>query len=483
MRKSTIWLAGLFLACVIVLGWKEQLIGSSVKENLSHWMADKSLEGVQIFLKWRSPGVALAEQAEEEARLLEAEQQAYVLKQENDTWKQQNTAEIEKINSKKNDKISDTAVRKEASQIEGSGAGTDQSENDKSGTAQNEGDKNEAARKEAVQNEAAQNGTAQNGTARNETVQNDTTQNETSKNETPQNEAAQKEGGEMEGNQNGKEGTASRGDTTKKQNGMEMDSFSEYVQAAAAGNLLNYSWKQLTDFDFLTEHFYQIHGNTTIYPSQLDGEAYLKKDFSIKRETDGPQILIYHTHGSEDFQDSKAGDPDTLITGVGDALATILEEDYGYQVYHDTTVFPYNSSYSRGREKVQKLMEQYPDIQVVIDLHRDSSPNRHLVTKIDGKSTAQIMFFNGMSQTTDGPLTTRKNENLADNLAFSLQLKLTAEQLYPGFARKNYLKAYRYNMDLAKRYALIEVGAETNTLQEEINAMEPLAKILHCVIQ
>ena len=93
------------------------------------------------------------------------------------------------------------------------------------------------------------------------------------------------------------------------------------------------------------------------------------------------------------------------------------------------------------------------------------------------------MFFNGMSQTTSGPLTSRNNENLEDNLAFSLQLKLAAEQLYPGFARKNYLKAYRYNMDLAKRYALIEVGAETNTLQEEINAMEPLAEILHCVLQ
>ena len=62
-------------------------------------------------------------------------------------------------------------------------------------------------------------------------------------------------------------------------------------------------------------------------------------------------------------------------------------------------------------------------------------------------------------------------------------MKLAAEQLYPGFTRKNYLKAYRYNMDLMGRYTLIEVGAETNTLQEEINAMEPLAEILHRVLQ
>ena len=259
--------------------------------------------------------------------------------------------------------------------------------------------------------------------------------------------------------------------------------FSEYIQTAMSEHKLLYSWEQLTDFNFITDKLYQIHGNTTIYPSQLKLEEFLKKDLSIDRESEGPQILIYHTHGSEYFKDSDKENPDTLITGVGDALQDILEEKYGYNVYHDTTVFPYNSSYSRGREKVQQLMEKYPDIQVIIDMHRDSSPNTHLVTEIDGKPTAQIMFFNGMSQTVNGPLASRNNENLPDNLAFSLQMKLAADQLYPGFARKNYLKAYRYNMDLAGRYTLIEVGAETNTLEEEINAMEPLAEVLHCVLQ
>ena len=260
-------------------------------------------------------------------------------------------------------------------------------------------------------------------------------------------------------------------------------SFPEYIQAARAGNQLIYSWDQLTDFEFVTEKFYQVHGNTTIYPSQLDLENFLKKDLSIERDTEGPQILIYHTHGSEYFKDSDKENQDTLITGVGSVLEEILEEKYGYNVYHDTTVFPYNSSYSRGREKVQQLLEKYPGIQVVIDMHRDSAPGTHLVTEIGGKPTAQIMFFNGMSQTVNGPLTSRKNDNLPDNLAFSLQMKLAAEQLYPGFTRKNYLKAYRYNMDLMGRYTLIEVGAETNTLQEEINAMEPLAEILHRVLQ
>ena len=398
MRKSTLWLAVLFFMCVMAVGWKCTPARVHIKASISEWAVDFSLQRLRDFLTWRSPGIALEQKAAEEEQLLEAEQQAYALQMENDSWKT------------------------EAAENTGTTEATEVAEN--TGTAE----ETQAEEKTDTENE-----------------------------ETDAVTTAQAGEGGM--------------------------SFPEYIQAARAGNQLIYSWDQLTDFEFVTEKFYQVHGNTTIYPSQLDLENFLKKDLSIERDTEGPQILIYHTHGSEYFKDSDKENQDTLITGVGSVLEEILEEKYGYNVYHDTTVFPYNSSYSRGREKVQQLLEKYPGIQVVIDMHRDSAPGTHLVTEIGGKPTAQIMFFNGMSQTVNGPLTSRKNDNLPDNLAFSLQMKLAAEQLYPGFTRKNYLKAYRYNMDLMGRYTLIEVGAETNTLQEEINAMEPLAEILHRVLQ
>ena len=410
MRKSTLWLAVLFFMCVMAVGWKCTPARVHIKASISEWAVDFSLQRLKNFLTWRSPGIALEQKAAEEEQLLEAEQQAYALQMENDSWKT------------------------EAAENTGTTEATEAAEN--TGTT------------EAT--EAAENtGTAEETQAEEKT---DTENEETDA-------------------------------VTTAQAGEGGMSFPEYIQAARAGNQLIYSWDQLTDFEFVTEKFYQVHGNTTIYPSQLDLENFLKKDLSIERDTEGPQILIYHTHGSEYFKDSDKENQDTLITGVGSVLEEILEEKYGYNVYHDTTVFPYNSSYSRGREQVQQLLEKYPGIQVVIDMHRDSAPGTHLVTEIGGKPTAQIMFFNGRSQTVNGPLTSRKNDNLPDNLAFSLQMKLAAEQLYPGFTRKNYLKAYRYNMDLMGRYTLIEVGAETNTLQEEINAMEPLAEILHRVLQ
>ncbi len=436
MRKSTLWLAALFLMCVMVVGRKYPPATVHIKASVSEWVSDFSLQRLKDFLTWSSPGIAFEKMEEEEERLLEAEQKAYALQMENDTWKK---AEKSSMQSPENDN-SNTQSQKNNS------ADT-QSPNNDSADTQN---LNDDSADTQSQNDGSVD--AQIQSSSNNDIQDQKNDSSNSQNK----------------------------DSEEAVNTM---SFPEYIQAAISGNSFLYSWEQLTDFDFVTDKFYQIHSSTTIYPSQLKLEEFLKKDLSIDRDAEGPQILIYHTHGSEYFKDSDEEDPDTLITGVGDVLKEILEEEYGYRVYHDTTVFPYNSSYSRGREKVQQLMEQYPDIQVVIDMHRDSSPNTHLVTEVNGRPTAQIMFFNGMSQTVSGPLTSRNNDNLPDNLAFSLQMKLVADQLYPGFARKNYLKAYRYNMDLAGRYTLIEVGAETNTLEEEINAMEPLAEILHCVLQ
>ena len=105
------------------------------------------------------------------------------------------------------------------------------------------------------------------------------------------------------------------------------------------------------------------------------------------------------------------------------------------------------------------------------------------MTEVNGKQTAQIMFFNGLSRTTsNGNLTYLYNPYVQDNLAFSLQTKLAGEEYYPGFTRANYLKGYRYNLHYRPKSMLVEVGAQTNTVAEAMNAMEPLADMLHKVL-
>ena len=105
------------------------------------------------------------------------------------------------------------------------------------------------------------------------------------------------------------------------------------------------------------------------------------------------------------------------------------------------------------------------------------------MTEQNGVPMAQIMFFNGLSRTTAvGDIDYLYNPYIEDNLAFSLKMQLAAMNTYPGFSRHIYLKGYRYNMHFCPKSLLVEVGAQTNTVQEAKNAMEPLADILHQVL-
>ena len=76
-----------------------------------------------------------------------------------------------------------------------------------------------------------------------------------------------------------------------------------------------------------------------------------------------------------------------------------------------------------------------------------------------------------------------KNPYIKENLAFSFQMKLAAEEYYPGFARNTYLKSMRYNMHYCPKSLLIEVGAQTNTVEEVMNATDPLAHVIAMVLK
>ena len=93
------------------------------------------------------------------------------------------------------------------------------------------------------------------------------------------------------------------------------------------------------------------------------------------------------------------------------------------------------------------------------------------------------MFFNGLSRTkANGNIDYLKNPYIEDNLAFSLQMQISAANKYPGFTRRIYLRGYRYNMHLKPKTLLIEAGAQTNTVEEMRNAMEVLADTLDNVL-
>jgi len=236
----------------------------------------------------------------------------------------------------------------------------------------------------------------------------------------------------------------------------------------------------LDTFEMLQLHLFCFEEPEKAEPSDVDIPSLLDVDCSVSCLGNGdPAILIFHTHSQEAYSDSRPGVVGDTIVGVGDVLADILADDYGITVVHDRGQYDMvdgtvtrEGSYDRMQPAVLAILEKYPSISATIDMHRDGVPDdMRLVADIGGMPTARVMFVNGLSQTLDNPYVNR-------TIALSLQMQLMINELYPGFARRIYIKPYRYSLFMKPKSILVEVGANTSTVEEAKNAMGPLAEIL-----
>jgi stage II sporulation protein P len=164
--------------------------------------------------------------------------------------------------------------------------------------------------------------------------------------------------------------------------------------------------EKLHDFEYLTRQFYIIESNTGLLPADIDVSAFLKADLSLDTGIPGPKVLIFHTHSTEMFADSRvqeaaaATDPMEGVMGAGRHLAGILTQRYGVEVLHHTGRYDIvdgkaqiSGAYERMEPVIRQILAANPSIQLVIDLHRDGLREGvpPMVTDINGKPAARIM--------------------------------------------------------------------------------------------
>lgn len=261
----------------------------------------------------------------------------------------------------------------------------------------------------------------------------------------------------------------------------EWDNDSKVLEAAA-GIIPK---EKLMDYNYVLNNFYVVPSVTSLRPQVLDLDKISQVDLRIEKDSTVPQILIFHTHSQEKFADSEENG--MSIVNVGDRLVSLLQEQYGYNVIHLADEFDMaggvldrSEAYTYANAKLDEVLAQNPSIQVVIDLHRDGvDASKHLVTEIDGKQTARIMLFNGISYTKEqGEIDYLPNPYITENLAMTYKMFLLGKINYPDLFRCIYISGYRYCLHHVPRSMLIEAGAQTNTYEEVYNAMEPLARLI-----
>lgn len=219
---------------------------------------------------------------------------------------------------------------------------------------------------------------------------------------------------------------------------------------------------------------------------KMDAQALLMRELNWNLQGESPRVLIVHTHTTESYENTdgyealpnyRTLDPHYNMLAVGDRLAAQLEQA-GIGVLHDRTVHDhpsYNGAYASSKAAVKTYLEEYPDICLVLDIHRDAyedSSGKQLgyTTTYEGEKIAQLMLVvSAFDPNVQDP---KWHENMA--LALKLQAKL--QTLCEGVARPIAVRTTNYNQALGPRTLLVEMGAAGNTQQEALGATDLLAQ-------
>ena len=222
----------------------------------------------------------------------------------------------------------------------------------------------------------------------------------------------------------------------------------------------------------------QVRNCTDVANATLIAESTKALPFKLDKNSEQPQVLIYHTHTTESFEPyerdfydssfaSKTTDMTKNIVSVGDNICKQLDKA-GIAYVHDTLVhdYPsYNEAYASSRKTVQEILKQYPSIKICLDIHRDGIQRADgtriaPVTQIGDRKDAQIMIISGCDDGTMGI------PNYLQNFRLASRLQSQIESDWKGLTRPVLFDYRHYNQDLTTGSLLIEVGSHGNSIEQ-----------------
>lgn len=220
-----------------------------------------------------------------------------------------------------------------------------------------------------------------------------------------------------------------------------------------------------------------INNPTTILKTTIKYKEQIKKEeyYTIKNNIEQePQVYIYNTHQSEEYIGGE-----TVLTASNylkqkleeQNIKTLVEEKSINETIEENNL-NYSESYKASRINLEKIKEQYPNIKIFIDLHRDSVKKQYSTTTIDNKDCAKVLFVIG-----------KEHDNYKDNLEFTTTINNLIEQKYPTLSKGILQKEGWgvngiYNQDIGNNIILIEVGAYENTIEEVNNTLDLITNVI-----
>lgn len=198
-------------------------------------------------------------------------------------------------------------------------------------------------------------------------------------------------------------------------------------------------------------------------------------DSSEQEEVQSPKVLIYCTHTSESYDGEADDNGRGEVLDVAYHLADTLSERYGISTVVSDTVHDspdWYQSYSNSKNTALELIEQYPDAELVIDLHRDAGVSReNCTTQVDGKAAATLLLVVGSN-------VNLKHPHWEQNWETAKALGACIDNVEPSLLRGIRVQKGRYNQHLSTNCVLLEVGTDLNTLNESKYSSEIVAEAI-----
>ena len=194
------------------------------------------------------------------------------------------------------------------------------------------------------------------------------------------------------------------------------------------------------------------------------------------KNSPAPLVMVIHTHTGEKYLGE--GEKDALglysVVSVGEGIVASLNS-MGLTAIHCTVIHDggEQNAYIAARKTIKTMIEIYPSIKYVIDVHRMSLENGN------GAPLATILTDSGEAQMRISVSTDVKMEgDWQDDLCLALSLRGELNEDGVPACAPVCVRSGGYNGDLCRFYLTLEVGAEGNSAVSAIAAGKAFAQAL-----
>lgn len=257
-------------------------------------------------------------------------------------------------------------------------------------------------------------------------------------------------------------------------NGLELKSNSNFIKRLLQNS--NYHFNSTKENNDIFGNFINLFYNIKLSkPLTIVEKKFYKNNDVIEfgyfqnEVITTPSVYIYTSHYQEAYTDGYTiTEASYLLQQKLNELGvnTIIEER-SVAEYIKNNSLNYNDAYTATRQFLKDTLEKHPDLDLIIDLHRDYVPYETTTSTIDEEKYAKVMLV--------------QNENYPNfDFAKNFNTILEKYNITRGVYRK---KVTSFNQDLNDKVVLIELGGVYNSKEEVNRTIDVLAKSIKELVQ